>query len=112
MKKWAAISAIAGAVWMILVLYSGSIPLATVSNYPGVFAARWVQYRGIAPSSAMVWTFNIFLVLTSAIEWITVGLALRAIARRIFICERCGTKRLWKGQKGAACSGCGAPYGQ
>jgi hypothetical protein len=83
MKKWAAILAVAGAAWMIGVLYSGSLFLATISNYPGVFAARWVQYRGIAPSSAIIWGFNIWLVLTSAIEWIAVGLVLRAIGRRL-----------------------------
>lgn len=84
MKKWAAILAIAGAVWMVLVLYSGSLFLATVSNYPGVFAARWIQYRGIAPCSALVWSFNIWIVLTSAIEWMAVGLVVRAMARRLF----------------------------
>ena len=26
------------------------------------------------------------------------------------ICTRCGTKRVWQGKKGAACSGCGTPY--
>jgi hypothetical protein len=84
MKKWVAILAIAGSVWMILVLYRGSLFLATVTNYPGIFATRWIRYRGIAPSSAMVWSFNIWLVLTSALEWIAVGLSLRAIRRRLF----------------------------
>jgi hypothetical protein len=69
---------------MILVLQSGSLALSTFSNYPGVFAARWVQFRGIAPSAATVWSFNIWLVLTSAIEWIAVGLALHAIMRRLW----------------------------
>jgi hypothetical protein len=27
----------------------------------------------------------------------------------LLICDRCGTKRVWQGKKGAACGGCGAP---
>ena len=79
MKKWAAGLALAGALWMIVVIYIGSLPLAEVSNYPGVFASRWVQYKGIAPSLAIVWAFNVWLVLTSAVEWIMFGLGLRAV---------------------------------
>jgi hypothetical protein len=80
MKKWVAVLGLSGAVWMIFVLHSRSFFLATVSNYPGVFAARWVTYRGIGPSPATIWLFNIWLELTSAIEWIAVGLVARAIA--------------------------------
>ena len=79
MKKWAAGLALAGALWMIVVLNTGSLPLAEVSNYPGVFASRGGQYKGIAPSLAMVWAFNVWLVLTSSAEWIVVGLGLRAV---------------------------------
>jgi hypothetical protein len=81
MTKWAVILGSAGALWMVLVLYSKSLPLAMVSNYPGVFAARWVQYRGIAPSAGSVLAFNIWLVLTSALEWIAVGLLIRSTIR-------------------------------
>ena len=81
MTKWAVILGSAGALWMVLVLYSKSLPLAMVSNYPGVFAARWVQYRGIAPSAGTVLAFNIWLVLTSALEWIAVGLLIRSTIR-------------------------------
>jgi hypothetical protein len=84
MRKWAAGLGIVGALWMIVVLTSGSLSLAKISNYPGVFTSTWVQYRGIAPSSAMVWAFNIWLVLTSAVEWIVVGLGLRAMVIRFF----------------------------
>jgi hypothetical protein len=66
---------------MAFVLYSKSLLLATVSNYPGVFAARWVQFRGIAPSAGIVLAFNIWLVLTSALEWIVVGLVVRSTLR-------------------------------
>jgi len=82
MKKWAAIFAFAGALWMIVVLVSGSLLLAEISNYPGVYAARWLQFRGIAPSPAMIWGFKLWLVLTCAVEWLVVGLGVRAIGQR------------------------------
>lgn len=69
--------------WMIVVLQFGSLPLARLSNYPGTFAARWVHFRGIAPSSALVWAFNVWFVVTSAVEWVVVGLTLRAVFRRL-----------------------------
>ncbi len=81
MKKWARILGLVGSLWMVFVLYSKSLPLAKVRNYPGVFAARWVRYRGIAPSAGTVLAFNIWLVLTSALEWIAVGLVVRSTIR-------------------------------
>ena len=81
MKRWALTLGLAGALWMVFVLYSKSLPLARVSNYPGVFSAKWVQYRGIAPSAGTVLAFNIWLVLTSALEWIAVGLFVRSTIR-------------------------------
>jgi hypothetical protein len=84
MKKWAAGLAVAGALWMIAVLTTGSLFLAKVSNYPGVFISRWVQYRGIAPSLAVIWAFTVWLVLTSAAEWVVVGFGLRALVLAIF----------------------------
>ena len=81
MKKWALVLGLAGALWMVFVLCNKSLTLARVSNYPGVFAARWVQYRGIAPSAGTVLAFNIWLVLTSALEWIAVGLVVRSTIR-------------------------------
>jgi hypothetical protein len=83
MRRWAGIFAVAGAVWMTLVLRFGSLTLARLSNYPGAFAARWVQYRGIGPSPALVFAFNVWLVLTSSIECVVIGLALRAVLRRL-----------------------------
>jgi hypothetical protein len=68
---------------MILVMWFGSLPLARLSNYPGTFAARWVQFRGIAPSAALVLVFNVWLVLTSAVEWVVVGLVLQSVFRRL-----------------------------
>ena len=83
MRKWAAVFAVAGGLWMILVMWFGSLPLARLSNYPGTFAARWVQFRGIAPSAALVLVFNVWLVLTSAVEWVVVGLVLQSVFRRL-----------------------------
>jgi hypothetical protein len=81
MKKWAIILGLAGALWMVFVLYSKSLSLALVSNYPGAYAARFVQYRGIGPSAGTILAFNVWLVLTSALEWIAVGLIIRSLLR-------------------------------
>ena len=81
MRRWALILGSAGAFWMVFVLYSKSLPLALISNYPGAFAARWVHYLGIAPSAEMILVFNIWLVVTSALEWIAVGLIVRSLLR-------------------------------
>jgi hypothetical protein len=82
-RRWAVIFAVVGALWMFLVLLFGSLRLAMLSNYPGAFAARWVQYRGIAPSPTLIYAFNVWLVLTSAIEWVAVGLMLRGVLRHL-----------------------------
>jgi hypothetical protein len=81
MKKWAFISGLSGILWMVFLLYSKSFRLATLSNYPGAFAARWVHYRGIAPSAGTVLAFNIWLVLTSGLEWISLALVVRLALR-------------------------------
>jgi hypothetical protein len=81
MKKWALISGSAGILWMVFLLYSKSFRLAIMSNYPGAFAARWVHYRGIAPSAGTVLAFNIWLVLTSGLEWILVAFVVRSALR-------------------------------
>jgi len=82
-RKWATIFAAAGGLWMTVVLWVGSLPVARFSNFPGAFAARWVHYRGIGPSLTLVWAFNLWLVLTSAIEWVVVGLMLRGVLQRL-----------------------------
>jgi hypothetical protein len=40
MKRWAVILGLAGGLWMVFVLYSQSLPLARVSNYPRVSAGE------------------------------------------------------------------------
>jgi len=65
---------------MIFVLNRGSLRLAIATNYPGmVMANHWIQYKGIAPPSDLIWLFDAWLVVTSALLWIAVGLAIRAI---------------------------------
>lgn len=81
MKKLVLLLGCAGAVWMLFVISYGSPRLAYISNYLGMYCARWVKYRGIAPSELIVQLFNAWLVLTSALEWIACGLAVRSIAR-------------------------------
>jgi hypothetical protein len=61
------------------VIYMGWVPLAITTNYLGTHAARFVQYRGIAPSSMTVWMFNVWLIVTSALEWVIAGLLLRRV---------------------------------
>src|SRR5215467_11631697 len=67
-RRWAVIFAVAGALWMILVLWFGSLRLVILSNYPGAFAARWVHYRRIAPSPPLINAFNAWLLLTRALQ--------------------------------------------
>ena len=83
MRRWIVISAVAGALWMILVLQFGSLSLARLSNYPGALSAGLVRYRGIGPSPMLVFAFNVWLVLSSSIQWIVIGLTLRAALRRL-----------------------------
>ena len=83
MRKWAAILGLTGAGWMRFVILVGDNFLALITNYPGVCAGRWVRRIGIGPSWSVLWIFNIWLVLTSALEWIAVGLLGRAITRKL-----------------------------
>jgi hypothetical protein len=83
MKKWLLVLAIAGAAWMGLVEYVGSLRLATMSNYLGYWLAlKCVRYRGMAPSVWTLWLFNGLLVITSSLEWVAVGLVAMAIGQR------------------------------
>ena len=85
MKKWLLVLGIAGAAWMALVEYLGSLRLATISNYLGLWLVRQlVSYRGIAaPSVWTVWLFNGLLVVTSSIQWVAIGLVAMAIRKRL-----------------------------
>jgi len=86
MRKWLLVLGLAGAAWMTFVLYPslGSLRLAIISNYPGFFLARWcVHYGGIAPSLWTLWMFNGLLVLTSSLEWVSVGIIAWTKARQL-----------------------------
>lgn len=87
-KRLIAILALAGALWMVLVIERGWVPLAFKTNYLGTLAGRFVQYRGIAPSSTTVWMFNLWRVVTSALEWVIVGLVLRSVIGRFHRLKR------------------------
>ena len=69
MKRTVALFAVTGAVWMLLVIFMGWHSAAVATNYPGMFAARFVRSKGIAPSSTTIQLFYAWLVVTSAIEW-------------------------------------------
>jgi hypothetical protein len=77
-----------GAAWMIFVLYLGSSLLVSISDYPGILLAQWARnswlyYRGGSPgsiSSESVW-IKIWLVMTSALEWMVLGLIVLAIVQ-------------------------------
>jgi len=74
---------------MILVLSYGSRRLALITNYPGMLTANhWIRYRGIAPPSEMIWLFNGWLVLTSVLLWIAVGLVIRVLIQSSSLSQR------------------------
>jgi hypothetical protein len=82
-KKWLLVLGIAGAAWMGLVEYAGSLRLATLSNYLGYWLAlKCVRYRGIAPSLWTLWLFNGVLVITSSVQWVVIGLVAMTIRQR------------------------------
>jgi len=83
MRTLTAILAVAGALWMALVIYKGWVPLAFKTNYLGMLGAHFVQYRGIAPPPTTVWMFNVWLVVTSALQWAIVGLLIHSAIGRL-----------------------------
>ena len=82
MKKWLLVLGIAGAAWMGLVEYVGSLHLATISNYLGYWLARKCVSYSIAPSVWTLWLFNGVLVITSALQWVALGLVAIAIRQQ------------------------------
>ncbi len=80
-SSFAAVLAILGSLWMSLVILKGWYSLAIMTNYFGMLATHVVGYKGIAPSAMTVWMFNLWLVLTSAIEWAAIGLLIRRALR-------------------------------
>lgn len=82
MKRLIAMLALAGALWMALVINRGWVFLAFKTNYLGMLAGRLVECRGIAPSLTTVWIFNVWLVVTSALECVILGLLVRSMIGR------------------------------
>ena len=86
MIRSAVILGLLGAAWMAVIVYSGSLRLVIVTDYPGLVTANMllnilVRSRGIAPPVQVVWLFNAWLILSSALLWIGVGLLVRAIIK-------------------------------
>jgi len=80
---------------MSMVLWMGSLRLAAITNYPGLWVTEWFNYRGIAPSSRFVFLWNAWMVLSSAIQWIVVALLLRGTFQSV---SR-STRERWPGTK-------------
>jgi hypothetical protein len=74
---------------MIAVLWWGTPKTALLSNYFGVIVGQRVQFRGIAPPPWFVWAFDIWLVLTSAIQWMVIAGVCVVLAR--FMLRRLNT---------------------
>ena len=81
MRKWALISAILGAVWMLVLIWARSLRLVSLTNYPALWlTAALVPIHPVHGSAV---TFYAGLVLSSAIQWALVGLLFRAILHKI-----------------------------
>src|SRR6185369_6005125 len=84
MRKLVISFGLLGAIWMVFLIHSRQIQLAYSSNYPGFLALRSTRFRGIAPPPWMVWGANVWMVLSSGIEWAVVAFVLVSTARRIY----------------------------
>ena len=74
MRKWAAISGILGAVWMLVLLWARSDGLVFLTNYPALLLTVL-----LVPIDGSAFIFYASLVLSSAIQWAVIGLLFRAI---------------------------------
>jgi hypothetical protein len=78
-RKWAAISGILGAVWMLVLLWARSDSLVFFTNYP----ALWLTASLVPIDGGSAFIFYASLVLSSAIQWPVIGLLFRAIFQKI-----------------------------
>jgi hypothetical protein len=78
-RKWALISAILGAVWMLVLIWARSLRLVSLTNYP----ALWLTASLVPIHHGSAFIFYASLVLSSAIQWAVIGLLLRAILQKI-----------------------------
>jgi hypothetical protein len=78
MRKWAAISGILGAVWMLVLLWVRSPRLVFVTDYPALLLTA-----SLVPLHGRAFIFYASLVLSSAIQWAVIGLIFRTIFQKI-----------------------------
>jgi hypothetical protein len=76
MRKWAAISGILGAVWMLVLLWVRSPRLVFITDYPALLLTA-----SLVPLHGSGFIFYASLVLSSAIQWAVIGLLFRALRR-------------------------------
>jgi hypothetical protein len=76
MRKWAAISGILGAAWMLVLLWVRSPRLVFITDYPALLLTA-----ALVPLYGSAFIFYASLVLSSAIQWAVVGLLFRALQK-------------------------------
>src|SRR5215831_3968272 len=76
MRKWAEISGILGAVWMLVLLWVRSVRLVYITDYPALLLTA-----SLVPLHRRAFIFYASLVLSSAIQWAVIGLLFRAVRR-------------------------------
>ena len=74
MRKWAAISGILGAVWMLVLLWVRSPRLVYITDYPALLLTA-----SLVPFYGRAFIFYASLVLSSAVQWAVIGLLFRAL---------------------------------
>jgi hypothetical protein len=88
-RKWAAISGILGATWMLVLLWADSQRLVHLTNYPAQRLVYLTTYPALLLTVSLVsihgtvFIFYAALVLSSAIQWAVIGLLFRAILQKI-----------------------------
>jgi hypothetical protein len=76
MRKWAAISGILGAVWMLVLLWVRSPRLVFITDYPALLLTA-----SLVPLHGSAFIFYASLVLSSAIQWAVIGVLFRALQK-------------------------------
>jgi len=76
MRKWAAISGILGAVWMLVLLWVRSPRLVFITDYPALLLTA-----SLVPLQGSAFIFYASLVLSSALQWAVIGVLLRALQK-------------------------------
>ena len=79
-KKWILVSSLLGAIWMLVLIWTDSLRWAVHTNYLAFLLAGFVFNIGLTPRTAR-FALYAFLVVSSAIEWGVIGIALRLILK-------------------------------